>query len=116
MIIGNTWIDEPPPREPRVRNIRIPRVRGKREPEHQKFNYVVIVVSILIVVGAVVALLRLRSGGVTMSTVPWWVWSHAVVAFLGYRRGIRAGRWVQAWAHTWKGVFSGHKKLIQGKH
>lgn len=107
--MSTTWIDNPPPKPARTRE-------RKAKTDKGKLNTPLIVLSILVAVGMLVAVLRLRAGGVTLSTVPWWVWTHAACAFLGYRRGVRAGRWVQAIAHTWKGVFSGHKKLIQGKH
>lgn len=75
------------------------------------------VIAILMAAAAIYGITQIEwsyTGGIT--GLPWWVWSHLLVLVLGYRRGIRTGRKVQAVVHSYAGVFKGHMKLINKHH
>lgn len=75
------------------------------------------VVVILMAAAAIYGITRIDwsyTGGIT--GLPWWFWSHLLALVLGYRRGIRTGRKVQAVVHSYAGVFKGHMKLINKQH
>ena len=75
-------------------------------------NAITVVLSILIGIGAVVALTQMQWG---VPDWPAWVWAFIAGFVLGNWRGQRRGRLIQAVAHSYKGVFKGHLGIIYGR-
>ena len=76
------------------------------------------VLGILAVVGFAVhrAVTLTTSAGIDLSGVPSVAWGFLAGFFLAGRILIRAGRYVQAYDHSRRGVLRGHLGLIRGKH
>lgn len=63
------------------------------------------------------AVTRIRALGwdVDLTAVPAVAWAALAAVALGWRIAFRAGRYVQAWDHSRRGVLHGHLNLIRGK-
>lgn len=75
----------------------------------------VILAATALAVAYAVARIRALGFDLDLTAVPVWAWGSLAVVALASRVVFRAGRYVQAWDHSRRGVLHGHLNLIRGK-